>query len=135
MLRAARKRLDHHDNVELHRGQLESLPLDDTSVDAVTVCLVLHHVPDPARVLQEIARVLRPGGKALLIDMQRHERSEYRHQMGHVWLGFTEEEITTWFADAGLAAVHVHPIPPDPKAKGPSLFAAIARKSGAETLH
>ncbi|MEO2169816.1 MAG: metalloregulator ArsR/SmtB family transcription factor [bacterium] len=135
MLRSARKRLGHLNNVELHRGQLEALPLDNGSVDAVTVCLVLHHVPDPAIVLQEIARVLRPGGKALLIDMQRHERSEYRQQMGHVWLGFQEEEIMAWSADAGLAAVHIHPIPPDPKAKGPSLFAAIARKSGAQTLH
>ena len=135
MLDAARDRLAARQNVELRRGQLERLPLEDESVDAVTMCLVLHHVPDPTSVFAEIARVLRPGGKALLIDMQRHDRSEYHQQMGHIWLGFAEEEIRSWFADANLESIHIHPIPPDPKAKGPSLFAAIARRGRDGTLH
>ena len=135
MLEAARDRLVAHPNVELRRGQLERLPLENESVDAITVCLVLHHVPDPTSVFAEIARVLRPGGKALLVDMQRHDRSEYHQQMGHIWLGFAEEEIRSWFADANLESIHIHPIPPDPKAKGPSLFAAIARRGRDGTLH
>lgn len=135
MLAAAERRLGHHPNVELRRGQLEQLPLDSESAHAATACLALHHVPDPGAVIAEIARVLRPGGKALLVDMQRHDRTEYQQQMGHLWLGFAEEEIRTWFADANLESIHIHPIPPDPKAKGPSLFAAIARRGRDGTLH
>ena len=64
MLQAARKRLQPFDNVELRRGELEALPIDDTRLDAATLMLVLHYVPEPARALAEVARVLKPGGRA-----------------------------------------------------------------------
>ena len=52
------------DNVELRRGELEALPIDDGRLDAATLMLVLHHVPEPERALAEVARVLKPGGRA-----------------------------------------------------------------------
>ena len=69
MLRAAKKRVGRTKNIELRRGELESLPLDNTTLDAATVMLVLHHVSEPERVFSEIARVLRPGGRLLIADM------------------------------------------------------------------
>ena len=57
------------------------------------VMLVLHHVAEPEKALAEAARVLKPGGRLLLVDMLPHDRKSYRQQMGHVWLGFSDEQI------------------------------------------
>ena len=65
--------------------------------------LVLHFVVDPAAVLAEAARALRPGGRLLVVDMLPHEREEYRATMGHLWLGFDEAQLTAWLSDAGFA--------------------------------
>ena len=128
MLQAAKKRLHGFDNVELRRGELEALPIDDARLDAATLMLVLHHVPEPERALAEVARVLKPGGRLLLVDMQPHDRDSYRQQMGHVWLGFSDEQVKHMLADAGFAETRVVALAPDARAKGPGLFVATARK-------
>jgi len=79
-------------------------------------------------VLTEVRRVLKPGGRVLLVDMVQHDREEYRRQMGHVWLGFTEKQITGWLDDAGFDTPRYTPLPIEPSAKGPALFAATAIK-------
>jgi ArsR family transcriptional regulator len=129
MLGAARKRLDSRDNVELRSGSLEDLPIDDASLDAAVLSLVLHFVVDPARVIAEAARVLKPGGRLLLVDMLPHEREEYRSTMGHLWLGFGEQQLRGWLEDAGFDQTRIVPLSPDPQAKGPGLFAARAVRS------
>ena len=91
MLQAAKKRLQGLENVELRRGDLEALPIDDGRVDAATLALVLHHLAEPERALTEVARVLKPEGQLLVVDMLPHDREGYRQQMGHVWLGFSDE--------------------------------------------
>jgi ubiquinone/menaquinone biosynthesis C-methylase UbiE/DNA-binding transcriptional ArsR family regulator len=128
MLQAARRRLRAHANVELRRGSLEALPLDDASLDAAVCVLVLHHLPEPERALAEAARVLRPGGRLLVVDMLPHDREAYRQQMGHVWLGFSEEQVRSQLTAAGLADVRCRTLDPDPAAQGPALFAASARR-------
>ena len=127
MLASARRRLEGMDNVELHEGGLEVLPLEDHSLDAAVLALVLHHAVEPGDVLREAARVLRPGGRLLVIDMVPHARDEYRAQMGHVWLGFGEAELRAALGEAGFEGVRYIPLPPDPAAKGPNLFAGTAR--------
>lgn len=126
MLSAARRRLAAIANVELCPGQLEALPLESGSLDAATIILALHYVADPGRALAETRRVLKPGGRLLLVDMMPHDREEYREQMGHVWMGFAAERIEADLATAGFAAVTVRPLPGDPSAKGPALFVAGA---------
>ena len=126
MLSAARKRLSGCDTVELRSGRLEDLPIDDGTLDAAIVSLVLHFVMDPAAVLAEAARTLVPGGRLLVVDMLPHEREEYRATMGHLWLGFDAPQLTSWFAQAGLSEPRIVPLPPDPAAKGPGLFTARA---------
>jgi ArsR family transcriptional regulator len=128
MLAAARKRVGALENVELRSGRLEDLPVDAGLLDAAVLSLVLHFVVDPATVLAEVARILKPGGCLLIVDMLPHEREEYRAAMGHLWLGFDEAQLTGWLEDAGFTGTRIVPLPPDPQAKGPSLFTARATK-------
>jgi ubiquinone/menaquinone biosynthesis C-methylase UbiE/DNA-binding transcriptional ArsR family regulator len=128
MLQAARRRLAGFGNVDLRRGELEALPVDDGRLDAATLMLVLHHVPEPERALAEVARVLRPGGRAVLVDMLPHDREAYRQQMGHVWLGFAEDHVARLWAEAGFEQVRIQPLAANPKARGPALFVSAATR-------
>ncbi len=129
MLGAARQRLSTLSNVEMRLGQLEALPIADGELDAATLVLVLHHLSEPSQALAEARRALRPGGRLLVVDMLPHEHEEYRHKMGHVWLGFAEDRLTTWLCDAGFDGVRFNPLPPDPNGKGPGLFVASAGRT------
>ena len=128
MLQAAKKRLQRFDNVDLRRGDLEALPIDDARLDIATLMLVLHHIPEPGRALAEAARVLKPGGRAIIVDMLPHDRDAYRQQMGHVWLGFSESHLGQQLGEAGFGDVRTVPLSPDARAKGPALFVGTARK-------
>lgn len=127
MLEAARSRVPA--NVELRAGRLEELPIADSDVDCALLLLVLHYVVDPAAVLQEAARVLKPGGRLLVVDMMPHDREDLQETMGHVWLGFSSEQMHEWLHAAGFAASQLLPLPVDARARGPALFAARAIKS------
>jgi ArsR family transcriptional regulator len=129
MLDAARHRLEGARNVDLRQGELESLPIGEGELDVAMLSLVLHYSPSPGRALAEVARVLRPGGRVLVVDMLPHERQEYQQQMGHVWLGFSEKQIGKFLTDAGFSDVRMRLLPADPDAMGPALFAAAAAKS------
>lgn len=128
MLAAARRRLEGFENVELRGGELESLPLASASLDAAVMFLVLPYLAEPAAVLAEVARVLRPGGRALVVDMMPHNREEYRQRMGHLSLGVPAETIQGWMTSAGLEEFRHVALPPEADAKGPGLFAVSGRK-------
>jgi ArsR family transcriptional regulator len=128
MLEAARQRVADAPNVDIRQGELESLPIDAGTLDAAMLSLVLHYSPSPARALADVARALRAGGRVLVVDMLPHEREEYQQQMGHVWLGFSEKQMTRLLAGAGFGDVRFRMLPADPDARGPALFAAAATK-------
>ena len=130
MLEEARRRLAPHAHVEVRAGDLESLPLEDASLDAATMVLVLHHVPDPVAALAECARVLKPGGRLVAVDMTPHDRQDLAQRMGHVWMGFAPDLVTGWLGDAGFDGIRLVLMPADPRAKGPALFVASATRSG-----
>jgi ArsR family transcriptional regulator len=130
MLEAARKRLESHDNVELRVGTIESLPLDDGALDAAILFLVAHFVTDPSRAMAEVRRVLRPGGRLLVVDLMSHDRVDYVVQLGHVWQGFDGPQVIDWLESAGFGACRYQALPAAPEAKGPTLFVASGRKEG-----
>ena len=131
MLAAARARLaalEEPGRVELRPGPLEALPVGDGELDAAVLSLVLQYVPEPALVLAEAGRALRPGGRLLVLDLVPHTREEYRERMGHLWQGFAPDQVQGWLRDAGFQTVRVVELPPDPRAKGPRLFAATGER-------
>jgi ArsR family transcriptional regulator len=129
MLAAAASRLEAFPHVDLRRGALEALPIDDATLDAAMLILVVHHVPAPADALAEAARVLKPGGRLLVVDMAPHEHEEYRQQMGHVWLGFAEDQMRRLLSQVGFTDTAIHALTPATEAKGPGLFAATTARS------
>jgi ArsR family transcriptional regulator len=131
MLEAAHRRLDDFENVELREGRLESLPIADGALDVATLFLALHLSPDPVRVLSEARRVLRPGGRLLVVDLLPHGREELRQEMGHVWLGFSKDQMVEYLRQSGFSTTaaspfRYSPLPAVPSSSGPGLFVAVA---------
>jgi ArsR family transcriptional regulator len=115
-------------HIVFRQVSLHKLPIANGELDVALMMLVLHHLPEPPRVLAEAARAVKPGGRVLILDMLPHEREEYRQTMGHVWLGFSEKQMTQWLLAAGFKEIRWQALPPESKAKGPSLFVATARR-------
>lgn len=105
MLREVRekaKRAGLGDRVRVAEGDLEDLPLKANSLDAVFLSQALHHAARPGPALAAAARVLRPGGKLVMLDLVRHEQDWVREQWADQWLGFEAREVNAWMEDAGL---------------------------------
>lgn len=129
MLDAARRRVGERPNVDIRQGDLEALPLQAEELDCAMLSLVLHYSPDPVMALAEVARVVKPGGRLLVVDMLPHEREEYQQKMGHVWLGFSEKQMSRFLTGAGFDDLRIRVLPADPDAGGPGLFAAVATRA------
>ena len=126
MLKAARRRLNGTENVELLPGELTDLPIGKGTCDAALCVLALSYVDDASAVVREMARILKPGGRVVVVDLLAHDRDDFRRQMGQRHRGFSPEQMTRWLSAAGLRDAIVHPLPPEPQAKGPALFVATA---------
>jgi ubiquinone/menaquinone biosynthesis C-methylase UbiE/DNA-binding transcriptional ArsR family regulator len=131
MLSAAKKRLHGLGNIDIRNGRLESLPIGDGEVDVALLFLVLHYTADPSRVIAQASRVLKPGGRLLVLDMMPHDRQDLRQTMGHLWAGFDRATLDGWMQSAGFESFRYNALPPDTEAKGPTLFAASGKRSAA----
>lgn len=124
------------DNVELRWGELEALPIEAGRVDLAIAMLVLHHAAQPGRTLSEIARVLRPGGTLLMVELAEHQDDALRQAMGDLWMGFAPSRLSSMADEAGIVTQRTMPLSDpggeqDPTRETPSLFAMIARKDDA----
>jgi ArsR family transcriptional regulator len=103
MLRFARAKLEAVAvSASLRQGDMYALPLDDGSADLVLLHQVLHFAHAPGQAIVEAARLLSPGGRLLIVDFAPHEREELREIAQHARLGFSDEAVLGWLADAGL---------------------------------
>ena len=93
MLQIAADRTKQFENVELQLGAAERLGLAENCADIVLAMLVLHHTLDPHQCMSEFHRVLRPGGRLVVLDMTAHQHHSYKESMGHQHLGFTRDML------------------------------------------
>ena len=101
---AKRRRLT---NVEWKRGELEKLPLKDASVDVALLSQALHHATSPEKALSEAVRIVKPGGRVLLLELRGHQEQWVRERLGDKWLGFDDDELTRLLENAGVTDVKV----------------------------
>jgi ArsR family transcriptional regulator len=94
-------------NIVWKRGEIERVPLPDASVDLALLSQALHHAADPAVALAEAVRVLRPGGRALLLDLRPHEQAWVKDRLGDHWLGFSDETLASMMRKAGLRDIRL----------------------------
>lgn len=112
MLAEAKKVLKNlpGERVSLRLGNMEYLPLKENEVDGLLVSMVLHHIPQPGIVFNEFQRVLSPGGKITIIDFLKHKDEKLRKEEADIWLGFSKNEITTWFKESRFSKINVKEI-------------------------
>jgi len=103
MLRLARVKLEAAGiSSSLRQADMYALPLADGDADSVVIHQVLHYSQNPAAALAEAARVLRSGGRLLVVDFAAHEREDLRTRDAHLRLGFSDDAMAGWFRSAGL---------------------------------
>jgi len=119
MLALARARLDRaglrHCNVR--HGDIYDLALPRDSFDVVIIHQVLHFLDDSARAIAEAARMLRPGGRLLVVDFAPHDLEFLREEHAHRRLGLAAEAVTQWLEAAGLDVLRQETLPPGPQGK------------------
>ncbi len=101
---AARKRLS---NITWKKGDLEKVPIDDRTMDVALLSQALHHAADPPAALGEAARVLKPGGRLLILDLRPHDETWVREKLGDQWFGFSDDHLTGLLTRAGFKDVRV----------------------------
>jgi ArsR family transcriptional regulator len=130
MLKAARSRTEGLANVDLRRADLTAVPIDDATCDAALLLLVLSYVPEPVAVVKEMYRILKPGGRAVVVDLLPHDRDDFRERMGQHVLGFEPERVRTMLQAGGFEVTRSMSLPPEAEVKGPALFLASAKRAG-----
>ena len=94
-------------NVEPRLGDAEALPLESGSVDCAAANMYLHHVDDPQAALAEMVRILAPGGRLVITDIDHHEYDWVLSQYHDRWPGFRREDMRSWLEACGLQNVTV----------------------------
>ena len=119
MLALARARLDRAGlkHCSVRHGDIYDLALPRDSFDVVIIHQVLHFLDDSARAIAEAARVLRPGGRLLVVDFAPHDLEFLREEHAHRRLGFATETVTQWLEAAGLDVLRQETLPPGPQGK------------------
>lgn len=104
MLTRARGLCDREglDDVVFEKADIQDLPFADDRFDAAYCSMVLHHVARPEQALQEMVRVVKPGGKVVVMAFTRHTLTWLREELAHQWLGFSRGEMDGFFTRFGL---------------------------------
>jgi ArsR family transcriptional regulator len=115
-------------NLEFRLGDLAEPPIPPKSVDVVILSQALHHAANPQQAVTAAARLLRKGGRLVVLDLNRHHHDAARELYGDYWLGFSEADLREWLAAAGLREIEVQLLTPEsePPHFQPTLASAVA---------
>ena len=94
-------------NLEYRLGDIETPPIEDASVDLALFSQALHHAASPPTAVESAHRILRPGGKIVILDLVSHSYEQARELYAHVWLGFSEVELHEMLRQAGFRQIDV----------------------------
>jgi ArsR family transcriptional regulator len=115
-------------NVEFRQSDMEAVPISDASLDLVFFSQSLHHALHPERAIEEAARILRPGGRVVILDLLKHRFEEARELYADEWLGFSEAELETLLTGAGFEAIRISVVDKEPETPQFQALLAVASK-------
>ncbi len=136
MLEVARARCAARDigNVSFRKGDFNRLPIDTGGVDLACAVLVIHHVPAPQDAVAELARIVKPGGRLLIVEQKTHRLDAFHERMQDRWWGFEPQDLAEDVAAAGFRNVQCRDFVTDQSAstglEAPELFILTARSVG-----
>ena len=115
-------------NLEYRIGDLEALPIESASIDLAIFSQSLHHAQHPVQAAAEAYRVLKPGGRVVLLDLLRHHFEEARELYADLWLGFSEVEIQGFLSQAGFHSIQTSIVHREPESPHFETMLALALK-------
>jgi ArsR family transcriptional regulator len=127
---AALAREHGFDNLEYRLGDIEEIPIADEAVDVALFSQALHHAVHPQRAVTEAYRILRPGGRIVILDLAIHTYEQARDLYAHEWLGFAEIELHEMLVTAGFESVTVSIVAREKQAPNFQTMLALATKPG-----
>lgn len=116
-------------NVEFRLGDMEELPIDDGAVDLIFFSQSLHHAGHPERAVREAWRILRPGGRIVVLDLAKHRFEEARELYADEWLGFSEVQIESMLSNAGFLDAQASVVDRDSEAPQFQTLLAVGEKN------
>lgn len=130
MVEFGRELAQRHDlqNLEYRLGDIEDPPLEDSSVDLAFLSQALHHAGSPEKALAETFRIVKPGGKLVVLDLLQHSFEQARELYFDVWLGFSEGELTAMLEKAGFVDVETAVVDREPEPPHFQTLLAVAKK-------
>ena len=116
-------------NLEYRIGDIEEPPIDDSSLDLAILSQALHHAEHPQRAIDAAFRILKPGGRLIVLDLVQHQFEEARQLYADRWLGFSESELAAMLEKAGFLSVETIVADKETNAPGFQTLLGIGVKS------
>lgn len=107
MLEIMQEKFSSYDNVDYRLSESDKIPIADGEVDIAFANMYLHHVEDPPAAIKEMVRILKPGGRIVITDADKHNYEFLRTEQHDRWLGFDRDDIKKWFENTGLTNIKV----------------------------
>ncbi len=117
-------------NLDYRLGDIETPPIDDAVVDVAFFSQALHHAQKPKEAIEAAYRILKPGGKIVILDLLKHTFEDARELYADVWLGFSELEVSRFLKDCGFEQIEISLVDREPESPHFQTLMAIAEKPG-----